>query len=158
MINLSYFPAFAYTDNLPDTWILKMKSELSIITIGDKGTFEDVISRASSEIKEIAHAVRALLIEIMPGITEVPWGNQKIAGYGVGPKKMSEHFCYIAPQKNYVNLGFMYGADLPDPEGLLDGSGKLLRHIKIRSLEDLQRPALIKLIEEAGDYLPKLKN
>jgi len=156
MRNLSYFPAFAYTGNLPDTWTLKMKSELSIITIGDKGTFEDVISRASSEIKEIAHAIRALLAEIKPGITEVPWGNQKIAGYGVGPKKMSEHFCYIAPQKNYVNLGFMYGADLPDPDGLLEGSGKLLRHVKIRSLEDLQRPALRKLIEEASVHLPKL--
>jgi hypothetical protein len=33
----------------------------------------------------------------MPGVTEVPWVAQKSAGYGVGPKKMSEHFCYIAP-------------------------------------------------------------
>jgi len=133
-------------------------AKLNIKTVGGNGMFEDVVSDASPEIKEIAYVTRALLAEIKPGITEVPWGNQKIAGYGVGPKKMSEHFCYIAPQKNYVNLGFMYGADLPDPEGLLDGSGKLLRHFKIRSLEDLQRPALIKLIEEAGDYLPKLKN
>ena len=133
-----------------------MKSELSIITISDKGTFEDVISGTSSEIKEIAYMARALLVEIKPGITEVPWGNQKIAGYGVGPKKMSEHFCYIAPQKNYVNLGFMYGADLPDPEGLLEGSGKLLRHVRIRSRKDLEQPALRKLIEEASVHLPKL--
>ena len=132
-------------------------SKRNIKTVGGNGTFEDVVSEASPEIKEIAHAARALLVEIKPGITEVPWGNQKIAGYGVGPKKMSEHFCYIAPQKNYVNLGFMYGADLPDPEGLLEGSGKLLRHVKIRSLEDLQRPALRKLIEEASVYLPELK-
>ena len=54
---------------------------------------------------------------VMPGITEVPWAQQKTVGYGVGPKKMSEHFCYIAPAKKHVNLGFMYGADLPDPEG-----------------------------------------
>lgn len=132
-------------------------SERNIKTVGGNGTFEDVVSEASPEIKEIAYTARALLVEIKPGITEVPWGNQKIAGYGVGPKKMSEHFCYIAPQKNYVNLGFMYGADLPDPEGLLEGSGKLLRHVKIRSLEDLQRPALRKLIEEASVYLPELK-
>ena len=132
-------------------------SKLNIKTVGGNGTFEDVVSEASPEIKEIAHAIRALLAEIKPGITEVPWGNQKIAGYGVGPKKMSEHFCYIAPQKNYVNLGFMYGADLPDPDGLLEGSGKLLRHVKIRSLEDLEQPALRNLIEEASVYLPKLK-
>jgi hypothetical protein len=132
-------------------------SEHNIKTVGGNGTFEDVVSETSPKIKEIAYTARALLVEIKPGITEVPWGNQKIAGYGVGPKKMSEHFCYIAPQKNYVNLGFMYGADLPDPEGLLEGSGKLLRHVKIRSLEDLQRPALRKLIEEASVYLPELK-
>ena len=131
-------------------------SKLNIKTVGGNGTFEDVVSEVSPQIKEIAHAIRALLAEIKPGITEVPWGNQKIAGYGVGPKKMSEHFCYIAPQKYYVNLGFMYGADLPDPDGLLEGSGKLLRHVKIRSLEDLQRPALRKLIEEASVHLPKL--
>jgi hypothetical protein len=51
----------------------------------------------------------------------------------------------------------MYGADLPDPEGLLEGGGKLLRHVKIRSLEDLEQPALRNLIEEASVYLPKLK-
>lgn len=132
-------------------------SELNIKTVGGNGTFEDVVSEASPEVKEIAYATRTLLAEVKPGITEVPWGNQKIAGYGVGPKKMSEHFCYIAPKKDYVNLGFMYGADLPDPEGLLEGSGKLLRHVKIRSLEDLERPALRKLVDEASGYLPKLK-
>ena len=131
-------------------------SEHNIKTVGGNGTFEEVVSEASLEIKEIAYAIRAMLAEIKPGITEVPWGNQIIAGYGVGPKKMSEHFCYIAPQMNYVNLGFMYGADLADPEGLLEGSGKLLRHVKIRSLEDLEQPALRNLIEEASVHLPKL--
>jgi len=94
--------------------------------------------------------------EVMPDITEVPWGQQKIAGYGVGPKKMSEHFCYIAPFKKHVNLGFMYGADLPDPEGLLEGVGKPMRHIKIRSLDDLKKPAVKKLVEAASKHLPKL--
>lgn len=131
--------------------------EINITTVGGNGTFEDVISDASAEVRTIAHAIRALLADVMPNITEVPWGHQKTAGYGVGPKKMSEHFCYIAPQKDHVNLGFMYGADLSDPERLLQGSGKNLRHIKVRSLEDLNRPAIRKLLEEASTYLPKLK-
>jgi hypothetical protein len=134
-----------------------MMSEINIKTVGGKGMFEDVVSEASPEVREIAYAARALLAGVMPNITEVPWGRQKIAGYGLGPKKMSEHFCYLAPQKNYVNLGFMYGAGLPDPEGLLEGSGKLLRHVKLRSLEDLKCPAIRKLIEDASGYLPKLK-
>ena len=132
-------------------------ADLNIKTTGGNGTFEDVIDEKSPEIKEIAHAMRALLADIMPGITEVPWGQQKIAGYGVGEKKMSEHFAYIAPFKKHVNLGFMYGADLDDPEGLLEGTGQELRHIKIRSVEELKKPAIRKLLEDASTHLPKLK-
>jgi hypothetical protein len=132
-------------------------TEIKIRTVGASGHFEDVISGASPKLQEIAHALRALLADVMPNITEVAWGQQKIAGYGVGPKKLSEQFCYIAPQKNYVNLGFYYGADLPDPEGLLEGSGKELRHIKIHTLEQVKQPAVRKLVEEASRHLPRLE-
>ncbi len=129
---------------------------LNIKTVGE-GVFEDILVDSSDEMKQIAYGLRKLLAEVMPGIAEVPWSKQKIAGYGVGPKKMSEHFCYLAPQKAHVNLGFNYGADLPDPEGLLEGTGKLMRHIKIRSLEEVKHPAIKQLIAEASKHLPKLK-
>ena len=132
-------------------------SEIKIKTIDDNGTFDDVISESSEEIQKIAHALRALLADVMPNITEVPWAHQKTIGYGVGAKKMSEHFCYLAPHKEHVNLGFMYGADLPDPDSLLEGSGKLMRHIKVHSLETVKKPAIRKLIEDASGYLPNLK-
>ena len=132
-------------------------SDSQVTTITTKGTFEEVISKVSPEMQEIAVAARNLLIEVMPDITEVPWGQQKIAGYGVGPKKMSEHFCYIAPFKKHVNLGFFYGSDLEDPKDLLEGSGKELRHIKLRSLEDVRQPAVKKLVKDASQHLPKLK-
>ena len=131
--------------------------QLNIKTVGGNGSFDDVIAQAPPEIQSLAQAARALLADVMPGITEVPWARQKIAGYGVGPKKMSQHFCYIAPFKKHLNLGFMYGARLPDPESLLEGRGADLRHIKIRSAADLERPALRALIEEASRTLPKLK-
>jgi len=131
--------------------------QLNIKTVGGNGSFDDVIAQAPREIQSLAQAARALLADVMPGITEVPWARQKIAGYGVGPKKMSQHFCYIAPFKKHLNLGFMYGARLPDPESLLEGRGADLRHIKIRSAADLERPALRALIEEASRTLPKLK-
>ena len=133
-------------------------TELQIRSVTDKGTFEDVVSESTPEMQAIAYALRELLADVMPNITEVPWAKQKIAGYGVGVKKMSEHFCYIAPFKAHVNLGFMYGADLPDPEGLLEGGGQDLRHIKIRSLKDIENPAIRVLVEEASRHLPKLKS
>ena len=99
-----------------------------------------MIAKAPPEVQALAQAARALLADVMPGITEVPWARQKIAGYGVGPKKMSQHFCYIAPFKKHLNLGFMYGAHLPDPQNLLEGAGADLRHVKIRTTADLENP------------------
>ena len=39
-------------------------------------------------------------------MVEVPWPKMRMASYGVGPKKKTEHFCYISAQKDDVNLGF----------------------------------------------------
>ena len=60
---------------------------------------------------------------------------------------MSEHFCYIGAHRDHVNLGFYYGAELPDPEGLLEGTGKKLRHIKIRGKDEISQPALRQLLQ-----------
>jgi hypothetical protein len=42
------------------------------------------------------------------------------------------------------------GAALPDPEGLLEGTGKSVRHVKVRTVADVKRPALKKLVVEAA--------
>lgn len=129
---------------------------MKIQTVGGNGDFEGVLAKASPAMADVARAARALIADVMPGVTEVPWATQRIAGYGVGPKKMSEHFTYIAPAGEHVNLGFFYGADLDDPDGLLEGSGKAMRHIKLRSLADLKRPGVRALLVAASTHLPKL--
>ena len=121
-------------------------------SIETKGTFEQIVQAADPQARQIARALRSLIADVYPAVVEVPWLKQHVAGYGVGPKKMSEHFCYIAVQKEYCNLGFYYGAELDDPDGLLEGPGKLLRHIKIRSEADIARPALRALLEEASTH------
>jgi hypothetical protein len=118
--------------------------------------FEEIIAEASPRVEALARGTKALIQNVMPDVVEVPWPKQKIIGYGVGPKKMSEHFCYIGIFKNHVNLGFYYGAELPDPENLLEGSGKLLRHIKIARIEQLENPAIHRLVAAASKHLPKL--
>ena len=115
------------------------------------GTFEQALSGSSSLVKEIAERLRALIVEVYPEVVEVPWPKQKIVGYGVGPKKMSEHFCYIGVYTAHVNLGFYYGAELPDPQGLLEGTGKKLRHIKINDSAVVDHPALRDLLQASLD-------
>ena len=63
-----------------------------------------------------------------------------------GPRKMIDGYAYILPYKRWVNLGFYQGVDLADPEGLLEGTGAKMRHVKIRSLDDAQRPEVRALI------------
>lgn len=119
--------------------------------------FSEMISDKSPAIQELARGAKTLLQQVMPEVIEVVWLRQKIAGYGIGPKKMSEQFCYIAPYKNHVNLGFYYGSDLTDPTSLLGGAGKNLRHIKLTRPDQLQDPALLALIQSASTHLPNLK-
>jgi hypothetical protein len=58
--------------------------------------------------------------------------------------------CGFMTGKEHVTFIFLRGAALPDPEGLLEGTGKSVRHVKVRTVGDLKRPALKKLIVEAA--------
>jgi hypothetical protein len=121
-------------------------------TIEDYGTFEDSVAKAGNHARELAYELRKLVVKIMPNVVEVPWPKMRMASYGVGPKKKTEHFCYIMAQKNDVNLGFYYGAELPDPKKLLQGTGKLLRHVKIREAKAIDNPALRQLLKAASKH------
>src|SRR5579864_4411432 len=121
-------------------------------TVDDYGTFEDAVAKAGAVARALAYRLRKLVADVMPDVVEVPWPRMRMASYGVGPKKKSEHFCYISAQKDDVNLGFYYGAELPDPEGLLQGTGKLLRHVKIREPRAIRSPALRRLLKLASTH------
>ncbi len=58
-------------------------------------------------------------------------------------------FGYVNAFTAHVNVGFYFGAQLPDPRGVLLGSGKRMRHAKVRPGEDLDSPALDTLIDAA---------
>jgi hypothetical protein len=114
--------------------------------------FEEILARFDPHVRELAVGARPLIEAVYPEVVEVPWPRQNVVGYGVGPKKMSEHFCYIALHKDHINLGFNQGAELPDPTGLLEGPGKTLRHTKIAEPDKLEQPALRTLLEAAAAY------
>ena len=119
--------------------------------------FKETLTTANPEVAALARQAKAMIQDVMPDVVEVVWPTQRISGYGVGPKKMSEQFCYIALFKERINLGFYYGSDLPDPENLLEGGGQAMRHVKISRPEQLENPALRDLVVAASRHLPKLK-
>jgi hypothetical protein len=58
-------------------------------------------------------------------------------------------FCYIKAFKNHVNFGFWRGVDLPDDAGILEGSGKKMRHVKLTGLEDIREDVFRDLVRAA---------
>jgi hypothetical protein len=122
------------------------------IVTSDSSVFEEIVAGSPKEIRELALACRALIFDLLPQTVEVVWPHQRSAGYGTGPKKMTEQFCWLAPQTKHVVFGFYYGTELPAPEGLLEGIGRLMRHVKIRTRADLENPALRRLVEVATTH------
>lgn len=98
--------------------------------------------------RALALKTRAWVRKRAPGISEYVDPGARIAGYGFG-SGYAGMICVIMPTKAGVNLGFYRGAELPDPHGLLEGTGKLHRHIKLHSPADLKRPGLAALFNSA---------
>ena len=113
---------------------------------------EDYIHSFAPELQAIIGALREMAKKSMPDAYEMIYHGA--IGYSLRTSP-SGLFCYIAPQKSYVNLGFYYGVYLDDPQHLLVGEGKRMRHVKVRSREDAGNPAFEELLKEAWRVAPK---
>jgi hypothetical protein len=113
------------------------------------GAFNDILVNATPELRAICKSLRRVIASLHKNFVEVVWPRQKIASFGVGPKKMTEHYAYIAVLGSHVNLGFYHAASLTDPSGLLEGTGRNLRHVKLRDVASAKSPAVISLLREA---------
>ena len=110
-------------------------------------TFERVLRGNAPEVQAIAEKVRALVFERMPDAVEwIDLGNG-LGAYGT-EKKMSALLFAIIPHKSHVNLQFADGVDLEDPDGLVEGTGKRIRHVKFRSLADVERASARRLVDQ----------
>ena len=67
-------------------------------------------------------------------------------------------FCFIKAHKNHVNFGFWWGAKLDDPDGLLEGDGEKMRHIKITGLEDISADKFLQLVKQSAEMNRTLGN
>ncbi len=66
-------------------------------------------------------------------------------------ERLSDAYCHVPVYTGHLNLGFNKGALLQDPEGLLQGTGKLIRHLPVEQPDDWQNPAVQTLLREAID-------
>jgi|SRR5579884_277184 len=105
-------------------------------------------------MRAITHELRALVLGAAPAAQEVLYASQNHFGYSLTGKRR-DLIIYICPMKDYVRLGFFYGDQLPDPAHLLEGEGKRLRHVKVRTLDAARLPALADLVRAAWADAPR---
>ena len=103
----------------------------------------------SRETRENVLCLRTLILEVFPQAVEEIDPKSRIVAYGFTQKSYKGWVCAIQPHMKHVNLIFSEGTQIPDPTGLLTGTGKQARHVKIRSEAETQNPALRQLLEEA---------
>jgi hypothetical protein len=99
-------------------------------------------------VREIAVKAREAILSVMPDATEKVYPGWKVIQYGAGAD-MKSVFAVISPQRERVNLGLANGVDLEDPDGLLEGEGKAIRHVKLTSPEAASAPAIRELVRGA---------
>lgn len=111
-----------------------------------------VLASAPAALRAVALRLREAILALHPDATIVAWPRQHIISFGFGPKKMTEHHSFIALHAAHVNLGLYQGAQLTSPELHLEGTGKALRHVKVRTTEEASSPAIQRLIREAMQH------
>jgi hypothetical protein len=88
------------------------------------------------------------LTECCPGVTETLDESAKVIGYSYGPGYKGLISTLIL-SRGGVKLGIVRGSELADPKRLMRGSGKVHRHVELRSVADLKRPGLKRLLKAA---------
>ena len=109
---------------------------------GDKA--DGWFAALDESIAPLATDLRSLIQKAVPGATEyIKWGTPNYEKDG--------SICSVRAGKGFVALQFgPVGTSLRDPDGLLEGTGKAMRHIKIRSKSDLKKQLFTSWIKQAA--------
>jgi hypothetical protein len=114
-------------------------------------TLDQLLEMFPAEIGELARRADRLIRSVMPDAAAVVSLGWKNVRYGPGPKvSMNKIAVVLNPLKDHLNLNFGDYETLLDPGHLLEGTGKGIRHVKIRTASDLDRPGVEGLLKAAG--------
>ncbi len=103
----------------------------------------------SPAIQKLALSARRLILAEAPQAGEFVYEVYTIANHFSFTDRVGDAFVFTTTHANWVNLGFNFGAALPDPKRLLQGEGKWIRHIRIAQAADLDTPGVRDLVRAA---------
>ena len=102
-------------------------------------------AKSAGKLAGVVKAIRSLVKKTVPRSEEYvnPW---KIPSFDLnGP------LCFYMAAKDHVAFGFLRATALRDSEKLLEGTGKYVRHVKLRSVADVRRPGVRSLLKQAAE-------
>jgi len=113
---------------------------------------DSFIDKFEPGVAALLRECRAEVRKLLPTAVEIVYDNYNffVIGYA-STERASDCIVSLAAAANGVGLSFYYGASLPDPSKLLQGSGKQNRFIRLPTVETLRVPAVIELIRKAAE-------
>ncbi|HLZ51752.1 MAG TPA: DUF1801 domain-containing protein [Candidatus Acidoferrum sp.] len=107
------------------------------------------IKRDNPALQKVARGLRSLVKASVPGT------KTTVNSWGIPTFETDDPYCFYMIGKNHVTFGFHYGTSLHDPERLLEGTGKNIRHVKLRTPQDLTQKGLKQLVIAAAQLKGK---
>jgi hypothetical protein len=113
---------------------------------------EKYVSQVPAELRDIVLELRNIIASVAPDVTEKPHSRGFSYYYQERGGPVSAGLCQIGIFRDHVRLGFIHGAFLPDPEGMLVGEPKYKKHLRIYHYEDAPWDYLRELIETSSRF------
>lgn len=114
--------------------------------------FEHFLDFKEKPLIDLYNDLREFILSLHPEANELLYNTHAlVSGYSLS-ERLSETYCMIPIYTKHLNLGFTKGTLLDDPNNLLHGTGKLIRHIPISAIEDYRNKEVESLILAAIQF------
>ncbi len=114
--------------------------------------FLQLLNHKDASLITLYKQTRNLVLEVFPEANELLYHTHALTSVYTPTLKLGNGFVHIPIYTNHLNLGFNFGAHLPDPHNLLAGTGKSIRHIPVTSFGDIDTEEVRELIHQAVQY------
>lgn len=103
-----------------------------------------------TKIQKLTMELRDFITDLVPEANELIWDNYNAVALAYSKsEKLKDAFCHISVYPKHVNFGFNRGSELKKTNVVLNGKGKLIRHISLKDFDSLPKEDLIPMIWEA---------
>jgi hypothetical protein len=114
--------------------------------------FQYLLDFKEQEVIDLFNDLRQFILELYPESNELLYHTHALTAVFSISEKLSDAFCHIPVYSEHINLGFNSGTLLKDPNKLLKGTGKLIRHLEVREPGDYRNPKVKALVKESIDF------